>query len=466
MEGNVGPTVDSGRKACHASVCSFSLLFAYVLSFFFEGEAFYSLTEGSLWGSETLLFAAVISHLAGLLLGFLFVKDLVHAKRAMTLTGAASLLLTLPFFFEQTLLWLPLIAAIGFLCGISVASWGWFLRICAQRLGGLRVCADVLIYSNLVMTAANTATLHVSGKAGLAIAVAALALSVFFALSPAVSGGDERAPGAYTDVSSPLFFLCLFVATITIDSGLMYQVFNPAFESLSWLASWYWAVPYMAALVVMRFLPVGAHRAKFLYLGIAMIILSFVCFAVAGRGAAGYLVVDTLMLGACGIFDLFWWSIAAEMLCCAKNPAKVFGFCLAANVGGVLMGDAAGFLLRTFAVSAPNVAVIALIIVCVTTALLPPLNVKLLSLLKEHTYLYSFPQLPRQEREKALDAASEQLSVREKEVLGLLTSGLTNRQIAESLCVSENTVKFHVKNIYSKFEVTSRAGLLAKILKK
>ena len=69
----------------------------------------------------------------------------------------------------------------------------------------------------------------------------------------------------------------------------------------------------MAALFVIRFLPVRALCAKFLYLGIAMIILSFACFA------AVCLAADTLMLGgACGIFDLFWWSIAAESLCCAK----------------------------------------------------------------------------------------------------------------------------------------------------
>ena len=66
---------------------------------------------------------------------------------------------------------------------------------------------------------------------------------------------------------------------------------------------------------MMRFLPVRAHCAKFLCLGIAMIILSFACFAAVGRGAAYCLAADTLMLGACGIFDLFWLNIAAERFC-------------------------------------------------------------------------------------------------------------------------------------------------------
>ena len=44
------------------------------------------------------------------------------------------------------------------------------------------------------------------------------------------------------------------------------------------------------------------------------------------------------MLGACGIFDLFWWSILGEMLDYSDNPAQPFGIGLSANVFGVLCG--------------------------------------------------------------------------------------------------------------------------------
>jgi hypothetical protein len=53
-------------------------------------------------------------------------------------------------------------------------------------------------------------------------------------------------------IKNPLILLCLFVFIITINSGLMYQVINPAFEHLTGLVSWYWAVPYIAALIFMR----------------------------------------------------------------------------------------------------------------------------------------------------------------------------------------------------------------------
>lgn len=48
------------------------------------------------------------------------------------------------------------------------------------------------------------------------------------------------------------------------------------------------------------------------------------------------------------------------------------------------------------------------------------------------------------------------LSVREKEVLHLLCHGNSYRSIALSLQVSQNTVRFHLKNIYKKLKVNSR----------
>jgi len=55
----------------------------------------------------------------------------------------------------------------------------------------------------------------------------------------------------------------------------------------------------------------------------------------------------------------------------------------------------------------------------------------------------------------------ETLSEREREVLGALISGQTYRQIAEALFISVNTVAFHVKQIYHKLHVHSRAEAAA-----
>jgi two-component system nitrate/nitrite response regulator NarL len=51
---------------------------------------------------------------------------------------------------------------------------------------------------------------------------------------------------------------------------------------------------------------------------------------------------------------------------------------------------------------------------------------------------------------------SGQLTPREKEVLQKLSEGLSNREIGLSLCISENTVKVHVKNIFRKLHLQNR----------
>lgn len=53
-----------------------------------------------------------------------------------------------------------------------------------------------------------------------------------------------------------------------------------------------------------------------------------------------------------------------------------------------------------------------------------------------------------------------QLSTREKEVLKCIIQGLPNSAIAQELYVTEHTVKFHCKNIYSKLRVKNRVELI------
>ena len=48
------------------------------------------------------------------------------------------------------------------------------------------------------------------------------------------------------------------------------------------------------------------------------------------------------------------------------------------------------------------------------------------------------------------------LSSRETEILAALRRGLSNRQIADSAQLSENTVKFHLKNVFRKLGVKHR----------
>lgn len=56
------------------------------------------------------------------------------------------------------------------------------------------------------------------------------------------------------------------------------------------------------------------------------------------------------------------------------------------------------------------------------------------------------------------------ITAREREILGLMADGMTNNQIAQTLVLSEGTVKSHVKRILRKLHVSNRAEAVARFL--
>jgi DNA-binding NarL/FixJ family response regulator len=59
-----------------------------------------------------------------------------------------------------------------------------------------------------------------------------------------------------------------------------------------------------------------------------------------------------------------------------------------------------------------------------------------------------------------------ELTTREKEIVDCLTEGFSYKMIASKLLLSLDTVRFHLRNIYKKLHVNSKAEVIAKVLKK
>lgn len=100
-------------------------------------------------------------------------------------------------------------------------------------------------------------------------------------------------------------------------------------------------------------------------------------------------------------------------------------------------------------------------------ALTPHLALRILQELSQPTK--TTPPSPAPARSPARPAPAEDLveplTAREREVLELLVQGATNKEIARRLVVSENTVKYHLKNILGKLHLQNRAQVVAYALK-
>src|SRR5690606_15377856 len=61
---------------------------------------------------------------------------------------------------------------------------------------------------------------------------------------------------------------------------------------------------------------------------------------------------------------------------------------------------------------------------------------------------------------------SESLTPAEENILRMLVSGMSNKEISAELAVSENTVKTHIKNLYDKIGVSDRASAATTAIKR
>ncbi|HOG48554.1 MAG TPA: LuxR family transcriptional regulator, partial [Anaerolineae bacterium] len=309
------------------SVVVLALFSAWLLAFPFEGQILHALAGSVGAEANQLALAAIAANGAGLLSSGFLVKSHRAARRLMLCAIACGLAASAVFFFPLSFLWVVALLVSSCSMGACLAAWGYYFQSGTPPNERINTAADGIVWANILMIGLNMAAIHLSPYAGLGLSMSMLAAAFLLALrlpahdsvAPPSSPMRAQAP---LSVARPLAFLCLFVLIITVDSGLMYQVLNPAYAHHAWLTSWYWAVPYIVAILVMKGLPRQTNRAYILYVALAMIGFSFIAFMILDRSAASYLLVNTLMLGACGVYDLFWWSILGEMLELGKNPAR------------------------------------------------------------------------------------------------------------------------------------------------
>ena len=165
------------------SIFAFSVFFAHILSFQFEGQVLYRLLNLHQMEASRYIFAGMVTHFVGLFSCGFFVKSPSAAKHIMLVGMGLCVVATIPFFFDPSILWMVGLLVGGFASGCSVASWGQFLKTHTPKNERIKSSADVLIYSNIIMIGVNVIAIHWSPYVGLACSILCLLLGIVFTMA-------------------------------------------------------------------------------------------------------------------------------------------------------------------------------------------------------------------------------------------------------------------------------------------
>lgn len=479
------------------SIAWFSLFSAWFLSVAFQGgtlHAFWS--ERGIVPGDAYQDWSILANVVGLVTAGLICTSPAFARRVMILSVAACLGAVVSLLLPLPAVWIPAMTLASFFGGMVIAAWAFDFKEYTPAGQRLSTAARAIMLSNLLMIAINSVTGRISSLAGFLMATAALAGAFLLVVDPRQRVGktgvedapepklEARRPGLpSSQLKKSLLALYLFVVVLSVNSGLMYRIVFPAFGPFTFFQQFYWAIPYIAVIYILFRLPERINKSYILYLAIVIVGLSFVLFFSLDRSLTSFLVINTLMLGAFGACDLFWWTILGEMLTFTGKPAQIFGVGLSANVLGIGIGVIIGQFLPVGREGTQYPLIIALSVVMMTLMVLPLLYGRLASVVGGKDFLVGLNRgLARKEAAERVDGTGldpsslpaaessleelekyferSELTLRERQIAGLLQKGLTYRTIGKELGISENTVKSHIKSLYAKLHVSNKSEFI------
>ena len=184
---------------------------------------------------------------------------------------------------------------------------------------------------------------------------------------------------------------------------------------------------------------------------LSALMIPFIILALRGE------TVPTIIFWALGYFAFGFYAvfriITFSDLSAEKNIVWLSGF-------GLLIGRIGDALGECICVALAK-RTTGLVIV---TAVLFVLSVVLF--FGSYTRIYLDREKPRTEKEIFSEfSAQHDLSLREQDMLRLILERKTNSEIADDLCISENTVKFHVKNLLQKTGCRNRNELVTEYMR-
>lgn len=445
-----------------------SILLSWAIAFPFEQQILHEVSVHNQYSIYLMVIHGVLIHLLGVVSAGFFFRSLRAVKKLYQYTILLDMITCIVFFLPPSFLWQVFLYLGLFFSGCCTSTWAVYWKAYTPVNKRIKTAADYLITNNSILILIGVAAFYGTYQLGLTFLIFLLAIAFLLALFLPEKAGEtaEVASQSKVNISKAFMLLSVFILLGEFTIGLTFQFILPAYSGIGAITNFYWAIPYILTLVIMRIFPWKFNRNYMLYISIAFIGFAFIDFMLLGTTYTSFFIVCTKIFVTRGIFDLFWWGITGELLEFSKNPVKLYGGAVLFYIVGQLVGGNLGYYAKQHRIDIYYPVAVALGAVLTMMLLLPLLQKELSLLLKSHSYLSRLSELEPALQVKIVKKAAliDNLTEREGEIVALLMQGRTYKMISAELFLSENTVKTHIKNIYSKLQVKNKTELINTLL--
>lgn len=326
----------------------------------------------------------------------------------------------------------------GYACSIVVS---WLLSMLGQPFVGVPIeLVTCAAFSVIAVAVATVAPLPVTAREG-----AACSSNV-----PVSAENSARSESRVRQPTRVVTFACIAVLLMSMVKNLGFNF--PSADIGSTVNLELSRLFYAAGLVVAG-LVFDHSRKSGAILCTAALVLPFALMALSGETIPSMALwaVDYLFYGFFSVFRVVLFADLAARETADGNAMYLAGFGLMLGRFGDALGTSIGLSLGNSTLA----------MVAVAAVLFAAAVFVFYQLFQQ---LYMQPAAPERSERERFDAfaAGFDLSPREREVLRLALDDHTNAEIAETLFVSESTVKFHMRNLLKKTDCKNRAELQVK----
>ncbi|WP_207736390.1 response regulator transcription factor [Fusibacter ferrireducens] len=438
------------RKIVHV-ILSYGLFLSWLLSFLYNGSLLTIVFQ-----NINIAFLAMIYIIVPAIVcyGFTFLpwqkyKAISWMKTSLiiAITGTF-ILLILNRFWPETYLMYIVAGVLGIFSVIFIAGWGVMFIKTIEYTDMFVVMAATICFSRVCIAINNTLSTLPQGKIGILFIFLSLIISYIYTIK--FEPYSENPKGAVHVALDYKFILLISLIIFLTNVGgglsqtLIKELTLKTFSGVYIVEGVLYA--FFMHLIILK--KQSLDKPIFALISLAIIGIGFLLLIIYNHAPTlSYLVVASGYL----LLDMILWTLVAKVSFLFNEPFKVFFPVMGSNLIAVFLGNVLAMIFndgwQKIYIAVSLCTIFTLLALPLYNALYGKLNALVEEARKRHWI-----------SESCLDI----FTVKEREIVLLMLEGLKNKEVAERMFISENTLKTHAKNIYAKAEVSNKKELIEK----